>query len=73
MSISLSELPDVLTPKEFAAAVRKGKNYPFDEIRAGRLRCVRLSPRAIRIPKSEVLRYLGLDKHKGGPDAAVAD
>ena len=68
MSVTLSELPDVLKPAEFARALRKGRNFPYEEIAAGRLRAVRLGNRVWRIPKSEVARYLGLsDRDQGDP------
>lgn len=68
MSTVLADLPDVLKPAEFAQALRKGRNFPYEEIRAGRLHATRLGSRVWRIPKSEVARYLGLDD-QGAPDA----
>jgi excisionase family DNA binding protein len=66
LSDALAELPDVLKPAEFAQALRKGRNFPYAEIQAGRLRAVRLGNRVWRIPKSEVARYLGLTEREQG-------
>ncbi len=71
MSVPLAELPDVLTPLEFANLARKGRNWSYEMIATGQVRAIRLGTRSWRIPKAEALRVLGLSE-KGRPDAAIS-
>jgi excisionase family DNA binding protein len=63
-----ADLPDPLKTDEFARALRKGPAYVYAELKAGRLRGVRVGSRTWRIPKSELLRYAGMSP-EGGRDA----
>lgn len=52
------ELPDLLTPAEVGALIRKRRGQVYDDIRTGVLPSVKIG-RALRIPKRDLLRQLG--------------
>ena len=54
-STSLSELPELLTPREFFAYNRIGKTSGYALLHSGKVRVVRLG-RQIRVPRSELAK-----------------
>lgn len=58
-SFSLADAPDVLTPTEAAKLMRVGRNTAYAMVKRGELYSVR-SGRRILIPKTTVLRWLGM-------------
>ena len=54
----LEDLPLVLLPEEARRVLRRGRTAFYSDIRAGRIRAVRLGGRAIRIPRAELARLL---------------
>ncbi len=56
---TFANAPDVLTPMEAARLMRVGKNKAYELIKTGELPSVR-SGRRILIPKTAVMRWLGI-------------
>lgn len=52
--LTYEELPDFLTPEEFAARVRISRNSMYERLRRGEIPHMRLG-RTIRIPKRALL------------------
>jgi excisionase family DNA binding protein len=58
--VTLDEAPDVLTVPEVAALLRCGRNQAYQLVRRGDLYAARVG-RGLRVPKSALLAYLGVD------------
>lgn len=56
-SVQLAGLPDALTVKETAAALRLSLNATYEAVRHGAIPAVRFG-RAIRIPKAAIIELL---------------
>jgi len=54
--MNAGELPQYLTPLQFAAITHSHKRSILNAIATGRIRCERLEPHVLMIPASEISR-----------------
>lgn len=67
----LADLPLVLEPAEAAELLRISKWHLYESAKRGEIRALRLG-RALRIPRAEIARLLGLEDSDAGPTTGPA-
>lgn len=57
----IADLPsrELLTPKEVAAFLRVGQKTIYEWISTGKIECVRLPGKAVRIPRRVIVEMMG--------------